>query len=104
MRWPAIVRAIAAKNEEHLDDLFRFECVVIDDIGADTDSFKIGADRLCQVLTRRERLFTVITTNIPSAQWHEQFDSRIADRLFRNSIIVEMNDVPSYAILKLCAA
>ena len=100
--WSRINTAIANKNEEPLRDLFEMDCVVIDDIGAETDSFKVGADRLCQVLSKRERMFTVITTNIPSDQWSERMDSRISDRLIRNSVVVEMGDCPSYSIWKLC--
>ena len=100
--WSRINAAISNRNEEPLKDLFDADCLVIDDIGAETDSFKVGADRLCQVLSKREREFTVITTNIPSDQWAERMDSRISDRLLRNSVVVEMGECPSYSIWKLC--
>ena len=42
----------------------------------------------------------MITTNIPVGEWGVKFDARIADRLFRNSVIVDLFGLPSYVEVK----
>jgi DNA replication protein DnaC len=80
-----------------LGDMFEVDLLVIDDIGAEHDPSKSGVNKLCQILSRRETKFTVITSNISPAHWPERFDTRIADRLLRNSEVIELWSVPSYA-------
>lgn len=83
-----------------MDDAFENDLVILDDIGAETDQYKSGIpnDKLCQILSRREKRFTVVTTNIAPQNWMERFDGRINDRLCRNSVILDISGVPSYAI------
>ena len=81
-----------------MTDCLESSLLVLDDIGAENDPWKIAADRLCQILSRRERKFTVLTTNIKPADWPVKFDGRINDRLLRNSCIVDLTGVPSFAM------
>lgn len=99
--WPRVTSEILNKCEGSLLDLLEVDCLFLDDIGAENSAFGIASDKLCQVLSRRERRFTVITTNISPEDWNTRFDVRIADRLLRNSVVVDMTDVPSYSVHKL---
>jgi DNA replication protein DnaC len=99
--WPRIATCLMNKNEEPMADLYQADCLVVDDIGAENDPFKIASDRLCQLFSRREFSFTVVTTNIGVSDWEARFDRRTSDRLLRNSVVVDMGEVPSYAVWKL---
>ena len=98
--WPEEVSAFNEKKYGIMEDAFGADLLVLDDVGAESDPFKtrVGIDRLCQILSRREKRFTVLTTNVAVSNWVERFDGRINDRLFRNSIIMDLSRVPSYAI------
>lgn len=98
--WPLTVskfsdRAIANRIVE---DALSATLRVIDDIGAEKDSWGDAPDRLCQILSRSDEKFTVITTNIEPKDWATKFDNRISDRLLRNSVIKSLKGVPSYAV------
>lgn len=97
--WPKAVNLINETRTEFLQDVERSSLLVLDDIGAENDPWKKGADRLCQILSHREREFTIVTTNIEPYLWSEKYDVRIADRLVRNSVIVNLEGVPSYATI-----
>ncbi|HXT10402.1 MAG TPA: ATP-binding protein [Candidatus Angelobacter sp.] len=99
LSWPETTDTFKAGNYGVVDDCFKEGLLVIDDIGAEHDPSRNSADKLCQILTRRERKFTVITTNIVPSAWPERFDVRIADRLMRNSVVVDLSDATSYALV-----
>ena len=96
--WPELCNEFNAKDESSLQDLFNEDMLSLDDIGAENDPWKACSDKLCQVLSRRERMFTVITTNIAPQHWTEKFDGRIADRLMRFATVSDISAVPSYAL------
>ena len=98
LRWPEVADAFKEGQYGVLEDCFTESLVILDDVGAEHDPSKNAADKFCQVLTRRERLFTLVTTNISPALWPERFDGRIADRLLRNSVVVELSDTRSYSL------
>lgn len=100
LRWPEVVSQFEQKNTSAMTDALETSLLVLDDIGADHDPWKVAADKLCQILSRRERMFTVATTNIQPGEWAERFDGRIADRLLRNSVVVDLTGVPSFAMRK----
>lgn len=95
-RWPEIVDGFKSGDYSILPQLMDEDLVVLDDIGADKDPSKNGADKLCQILSRRERKFTIITTNIQISSWSVELDSRIDDRLLRNSDVVNLTSLESY--------
>jgi len=101
LSWPEAAGRFNEKNLGDMEDAISADLLVLDDVGAENDPFKICADKFCQILSRREFKFTVLTTNIAPSAWAEQFDGRITDRLMRNSKIVNLTGVPSYAIAKL---
>lgn len=94
--WPETVDQIKAKNFGLVEDMRETDLLIIDDLGAEDDPFRQATNTLCQILSRREKKFTVITTNIKPEFWCERLDSRIGDRLMRNSETVSMWGVPSY--------
>lgn len=103
--WPGAVDEFKQRDNDGaraakrlFDEMCECDLLVIDDIGADDDPFKIGAGKLCQMLSRRESKFSAITTNIPVEQWASMLDTRIADRMFRNSEIVNLFGLESYAL------
>ena len=98
LAWPECANEFNDRNFSVMHDAFDNELLIIDDIGAENDPWKLCADRLCQILSRRERMFTVSTTNVQPAQWSERFDGRINDRLLRNSVVVDLTGVPSFAL------
>lgn len=99
LRWPECVASMVDHSEDAwVQDAIDAGFLWLDDIGAENDPWKKAADRLCQILSRRETRFTVITTNVASNQWPEKFDIRIADRLFRNAVVVDMSQVPSFTM------
>lgn len=96
--WPESSTEFAQSNFSMVQDAIKYDLIVLDDVGAENDPWKICADKLCQILSRREKKFTVLTTNVSPVKWTERFDGRINDRLMRNSIIVDISHVPSYSL------
>jgi len=95
-RWPELANEFRDKSLSALRDLMEMDFLFLDDVGAEDDPFNVVSDKFYQVLSRRENRFTVITSNKSAPDW-AQIDPRITDRLLRNSHIVGMNGVPSYA-------
>lgn len=93
-RWPEVCKGFEEKDYSAAQDMFGLGAVVIDDIGAErcsTQWFKDDAtDQLCQILSRREFKFTVVTTNIDPMEWATRFDQRVSDRLLRNSTVIHL--------------
>lgn len=101
--WPEACESIAEGFYGVVHDMIAADFLVLDDIGAETDKYKSGImlDKLCQVLSRREQEFTVITTNIGMENWESKLDVRVTDRLIRNSVVVDLSGVPSYSVNRL---
>ena len=68
----------------------------LDDVGAEDDPFGEVKAVFYQVLSRREDKFTFMSSNLAAPEWSAK-DPRITDRLLRNSVTLDMRDVPSYA-------
>lgn len=98
IEWPEAAAQFGDKNFSVMQDAIENELVILDDIGAENDPWKVCADKLCQILTRRERQFSIVTTNIQPAEWPQRFDGRINDRLLRNSTVIDLTGVPSFAL------
>jgi DNA replication protein DnaC len=96
--WPTVCDGFKEGDYGVVKDLIDTDFALIDDIGAEYDPSRNAADKLCQILSRRESKWTLITTNIAPDSWHQKFDARIEDRLLRRSTIVDMFDVPSFAV------
>jgi DNA replication protein DnaC len=94
--WPHLLDTFKNGGWDVIDDMFEATVLIIDDLGAGHDPSGVGTDKLCQVLSRREEMWTLITTNLIPAAWQEHFDRRVASRLIRNSILVDLSNVPDY--------
>lgn len=97
IHWPEAASAFQEKEFGIMEDAFNSELVIIDDVGSENDPWKVCADKFCQILSRREKRFTVVTTNVSPEQWTERFDGRINDRLMRSSVICQL-DAGSYSL------
>lgn len=97
--WPSICDGFKEGEYGVVFDFMQAGFVFLDDIGAEHDPSRNAADKLCQIFSRRESKWSIITTNIDPISWADKFDARIADRLLRRSKIVDMSEVPSYATL-----
>lgn len=80
-----------------IDALINIPMLILDDIGAEHDPSKAAQEKLYLILDRRERRWTVVTTNVVLSHWESRFERRVADRLFRNSTIIDLSRVPSYS-------
>jgi DNA replication protein DnaC len=99
--WPKLCLGFEEGQFGVIDDLCHTRgLVVIDDVGAEHDPFKKWADKLCQSLNRDDR-WRIVTTNIAPSEWGKRLDARISDRLIRNSVVVNLTGVPSYAVWQI---
>lgn len=96
--WPVMVDSFKAGHYERLTDLFDADFLAIDDIGAENDPSKNGADKLCQILSRNADKYSILTTNVHPDEWESKLDARIADRFLRNSQIIVTDKIPSYSV------
>jgi DNA replication protein DnaC len=99
VRWSEVADGFKDGRYGIVEDLSRDSLVIIDDLGAEHDPSRNAVNKLCQILSRRENLFTVVTTNIAPENWPSTFDARVADRLLRNSEVYELFDVPNYGAI-----
>lgn len=100
LRWPEVVEAFRDNLNGSMEDMINAGLLVLDDVGAEYDPTQNATNKLCQILSRREKEFTVITTNINPVNWSESFDARICDRFLRNSEVVDLFGVQSYAFVQ----
>lgn len=97
--WPAALDALKNQQWELVDGMMEATLLIIDELGGGHDPSRVGVDKLCQVLSRRETMWTLVTTNILSGAWVEHFDRRVASRLLRNATLVDLSTVPDYSTL-----
>lgn len=97
--WPALLDELKGGNWDLVDDCFNVPCLVIDELGGGHDPSGVGTDKLCQILSRRENMWTLLTTNILESAWESKFDRRIASRFFRNSTVIDLSGVPDFGSL-----
>ena len=94
--WPEFLDALKNGQWDITADCLATPVLILDEVGGDHDPSKVGADKLCQILSRRENRWTLLTTNVKPEAWAERFDERIASRLARNSRIVNLEGVPDF--------
>lgn len=97
VHWPSICDGFKDGDYNIMDEMRKADLLVIDDIGSEHDPSKNALVKLCQVLTDRDSKFTVVTTNMNPDQWDNCFDLRVADRLRRNSLIIDLRDETPYS-------
>ena len=94
--WPRLLDTFKNGGWDVIDDMFEATVLIIDDLGAGHDPSGVGTDKLCQLLSRREEMWTLITTNVLPSEWQQQFDRRVASRFMRSSTLIDLSDVPDY--------
>lgn len=94
--WPALLDAFKEGQWDLVEDMFKTPCLIIDEIGGGHDPSQVGIDKLCQILSRREKMWTLVTTNVLPSAWEDKFDKRIASRFFRNSTLIDLSEVPDF--------
>lgn len=97
--WAEIVDGFKLDEWGKLDDLRGCELLVVDDIGAEHDPSRVGIEKLYVLLNRREFRWNVFSTNVSPAKWTEKFEKRIASRLFRNALHVDLSQVTDFSKL-----
>lgn len=96
--WPALLDTLKNGGWDVVEDMMETPCLIIDELGGGHDPSAVGTDKLCQILSRRERRWTLVTTNIVQSAWEEKFDRRVASRFFRNSTHVDLSAVPDFSL------
>jgi DNA replication protein DnaC len=98
--WPKLLSELKQGNWELVGELCRCELLCLDEIGGGHDPSRVGADVLCQILSSRENRWTYLATNVSPEAWEEYFDRRITSRFFRNSVVIDLHEVPDYRLIK----
>jgi len=94
--WPELLDALKEGQWDLVADCVSVPCLIIDELGGGHDPSRVGVDKLCQILSRREFKWTMITTNVKPEGWEQTFDCRVASRFIRNSRIVDLSDVSDF--------
>lgn len=94
--WPELLDAFKNGQWDLVEDMFACPCLILDEVGGGHDPSQVGIDKLCQVLSRREKRWTLLTTNVIPSAWEEKLDRRIASRFFRNSTLIDLSEVPDF--------
>lgn len=94
--WSDLLDSLKNGQWDLVPDCIMYPCLIIDELGGGHDPSSVGVDKLCQILSRREHKWTMITTNVPPAEWKTKFDYRVASRLLRNSTIIDLTGVPDF--------
>lgn len=98
--WPSVVDKLKSGEWEMIEEMQEANLLVLDDIGAEHDPSKMGAEKLYLLLENREFKWTVITTNVSEPSWELKFEKRIASRLLRNVRHVPLDEVPDFKSLR----
>lgn len=95
--WAEIVDGFKRDEWMILEDLQAANLLAIDDLGAEHDPSRIGVEKLYVLLSRRENSWNLITTNLSPSAWEQKFERRIASRLYRNALHLDMIQVPDFS-------
>lgn len=98
VHWPSVVDSFHRNEWDIVEDLYECAMLAIDDIGAEHDPSKVGAEKLYLLLNRREFRWNLLTTNLKPSQWESAFDRRIASRLYRNAEHIDLSDAPDFSM------
>jgi DNA replication protein DnaC len=103
-RWSRLLGQLRSGEYHRLDvaaeDWFKaIDDLGTDALGADGEATQFAVSKMGDLLDRRLRKWTVITTNFSRKQIAEKFDVRIASRLMRHgSVIVDATGLRDYGL------
>lgn len=95
--WPEVVKWLQEREFGGFDELVQCSMLLIDDVGAEHDPSGYGREHLYLLLSRRERKWNLVTTNIPPLNWKTKLEARTASRLHRNALHVDLTAVPDFS-------
>jgi len=98
--WPSLLDALKSGNWDLVELCENAELLILDELGGAHDPTGLGTDKLCRILSRRERKWTLITSNLMPEEWEGAFDRRVLSRLIRNSEIVLLDEAQDYSKIK----
>lgn len=98
VHFPTMVSDMAGGAWHLVEDCEQADLLIIDELGGEHDPKKIGMEKMGRILNN-ERQWRIITTNKIPDIWEDAFDRRVASRLFRNSTLIDLTDVPDYGTL-----
>lgn len=89
--WPKLLSRLRNKEFWMIDELAECSFVFLDEIAVEHDPSGFAKDKLCELLSRRVRSWTVLTSNL-TLEKLAVLDTRIPSRMIRDgSVAVEMN-------------
>jgi DNA replication protein DnaC len=97
LHWPTFLDDLKGGAWESVQWAEESTLLVLDEVGGGHDPSKVGLDKLCRILSKRERRWTLATTNCVPESWEELFDRRVASRLFRDAEHVDLTQVPDFS-------
>ena len=103
-RWSRLLNQLRSGDYHRLEVAAQDWFKVIDDLGtdsagADGEATQFAVQKMGDLLDRRLRKWTVITTNYNRKQIAERFDARIASRLMRHgSVMVDADGLRDYGL------
>jgi len=98
--WPTFLDDLKSGAWDLVIECEEATLLLLDEVGGGHDPSGLGTDKLCRILSKREKRWTVITTNHVPASWEQVFDRRVASRMFRNSRMVDLTGVPDYSTVR----
>lgn len=105
-KWGALISKLRSQDYMAFDVAASDWAKIIDDLGVDSfdrdgNVTMFAVQKMAELLDRRLRKWTVITTNFTRAQIAAQFDPRIASRLMRfENVIIDASNVRDFNIRK----
>lgn len=101
IHWPTFISELKdGAGYGFFRSVFDWPFAAIDDIGAERDTSGFAAEKLCNLLSRREKKWTIITSNLSLAEI-SAIDRRIADRMLRGESTVVDVRAKSYSVRKM---
>lgn len=109
VKWGQVIEECRGRDFRRYERACKDFYKVIDDLGANCanasgDITPFAVQTIAEVLERRLRRWTVITSNFTRKQFAEKFDVRISSRLMRDRNVIVETNARDYAIRKEKAA
>lgn len=90
VNWPEEAKWCESPGYSLPHEILHDSLVVLDDVGKEGSLSLDASNRRCQILARRERKFTIITTPQRQSEWAWNFEPRVIERFRMNSVIVDI--------------
>lgn len=97
--WPRFLDNLKGGAWELVYEACEADLLILDELGGGYDPTRLGVDKLGTILSHREKKWTMATTNLEPTAWEEALDRRVASRLFRNAVHVDLSQVPDHSTL-----